>query len=343
MAAQERIVGGGFLLIGVVIVLVLVYFFTIGGADGKAAYDAILNDHFPAYEAAVKEGDYIAVKATAKRILETMDDGGAATIRTHVAADATAGEGPAKRLQDCIKADAFAKNADGQFGFRDGWYSDRSHRALNSLDRSLDKFKVLERVRDAATQANAALDLARRGVKDMEIPFPPLKGKIQDDAPVMDPNPIYVHDQELYRVFGLDSDVLKKALATKLDETGTRAWQARRKWNDDVVGSGLNELVTSIPEQADELTRLATDVALAVKALSEDPTATAAVKLLIDDAARRLGVGLTGEAKETYRANVAKFAKGTVVANVLRNEGKMLSGYLPTVRALGATLNVKFQ
>jgi hypothetical protein len=343
MAAQERIIGGGFLLIGVVIVLVLVYFFTFGGADGKAAYDAILQDHLPAYEAAVKEGDYIAIKATAKRIVETMEDGGAATVKKHVAADATAGEGPAKRLQDYIKADAFQKNADGKFGYKEGWYSDRSHRALNALDRSVDRFKVLERVRDAATRTNAAIDLARRGVKGMELPLPPLKGKMQDDAPVMDPNPVYAHDQELYRVFGLDAELLKKALATKLDETGTRAWQARKKWNDEVVGSDLHELVAGIPEQADELTRLATDVAQATKTLGEDASAKAATQLLLDELARKLGAGLSGEAKAAYRDNIGKFANGTALANALRNEGRTLSGYLPTVRALGAALNVKFQ
>ncbi len=73
MAAQERIIGGGFLVIGVAIVLVLLYFFTWGGTAPKETYDKILAEDFPAYESATNDRDYLAVKGAAQRILDAMD------------------------------------------------------------------------------------------------------------------------------------------------------------------------------------------------------------------------------------------------------------------------------
>lgn len=338
MAAQERIIGGGFLIIGVAIVLVLIYFFTFGGQDATQAYEEILTEHFPAYEAAAQEGDYIALKAAAQRVQDALDN----TVKKHIAAEATSGRGAVQRLHKLVTEDAFEKNTEGLFGYNGSWFTEQTHRALGNLERTLkDDLKVLARLRDTAQEARAAIEFAARGSKS-EIALP-AAAAVQDDAPIMDPNPLYVHDGELFRVFGVDPAKLKAALATEINETGTKAWVARKNWNEKIVGSGLGQRVSSVPEQLDALRKTSNEVNLAARILANDPKAEEAAAALLKAAAIALGKGVGGDQKATYRDNLDKFARGAAIANVLMSETRLMKAYLPTIRELGATLDTKFK
>jgi len=344
MAAQERIIGGGFLIIGVGIALILVYFFTVGGESGKEAYDEILTEVFPSWETARKEGDYIAMKNNAQRLLDTLK-GSRTTIETHVKADATSPGSVASRLKARLDAGTFEKNVEGLYGFRDGWYQEPTHRALTALSGVvLDKLKGLRRIREAAGQARDAVELARLGSKGAlkDLAYPPALA-MKDDAPIVDPNPVYEFDRELYRVFGLAAEPIEKALQSTLDETGTKAWLARRKWNKEVVGSGLRKSVDSIPEEADKLSLLSVDIGLHTRTLAKDDSAKQIAKSMLEDLARQIGAGLKGPRREAFNNNIAAFTDGDAIANVLRTESTALSSYLTTVRALAAVFDKKFQ
>ena len=69
MAAQERIIGGGFLIFGVAIVLILLYIFAWSGVGSQEAYEQIAGELFPAYLDSEKRGEYLEMKGHARDIL----------------------------------------------------------------------------------------------------------------------------------------------------------------------------------------------------------------------------------------------------------------------------------
>ena len=341
MAAQERIIGGGFLFIGVAIVLVLLYFFTWGGTSSKEAYETILDEIFPTYLAAEKEGDYLKVKDAAQAILDKMEEGGAATVRKHIAAEATSGRRASQRLGKLLKARTFEKNAEGRYGYKGGWYGERTHRALGQLAEAVDKrMRVLRSIRETAISARKALEDARVGSRK-PLPLPPAKGKAADDAPIVTPNPVYENDEELYRVFGLSAEVLQAALATA--DPGGRATSARLRWNGKIATSDLGKDIAAIPERADELHSIANQIDVNATTLAADASAADVLKDLLTRGVELLGAEMSAPHRTALRENAAAFARGSALVNVLRNEARMLAPYLSTVRALGGTFPNKFK
>ena len=340
MAAQERIIGGGFLIIGVAIVLVLLYFFTWGGTGSKEAYEQILDEVFPAYEAARKDHDYTAMKAEARKLIDAMEEGGAATVKSYISADATGNRGAASRLHKLLKAGAFARNAEGRFLFGGSWYESRAHRALTELAEAVDtRLKVLRGIRDWARDARAALDEARTGSgKPLAIPTP--KGKVQDDVPIVDPNPIYLHDKDLYAVFGVAANDVEAALSTA--DPGGRATSARLRWNQNIATGNLSAGVHDIPEQAQELTSIAAQIGASAKTLSALPEAADALSKLLARGARLIGSDLAEPHKAAFKENQAAFATGAALVKVLRREEELLRPYLATVRALAEAFKKTF-
>lgn len=339
MAARERIIGGGFLVIGVAIVLILLYFFTWGGTSGKEAYDRILGEIFPAYEAAVSEGDYLAVKNNATRLLDALDEGGSATVRSYIKADATS-KREAQRLSMLLESGTFEKNRADKYGFDGGWYSSATHRGLTQLSEAVtERLKTMRGIRETATKARAGLDEVRVGSK-LPLTLPPAKGIVKDDAPIVEPNPLYEHDQELFRVFGLEAKELEKALA--LPDPGGRSTSSRLRWNKSVAASSLGAEIGAIPERADSLNSIANQIDVGYRAAAKDPSAKAALGKLLERGARALGMDLEEPHRAAYNQSLAAFAKGNSLVNALRSEAKMLAPYLTTVRPLGKAFQKQF-
>ena len=109
-----------------------------GSRAPKEAYDKILDEIFPAYQAAEKKGDYLGIKEAAQQILDQMEGGGAATVRKHIEAEATSGRRASQRLGKLVKAETFAKNAEGLYDYKGGWYGARTHEALEELAEAVD-------------------------------------------------------------------------------------------------------------------------------------------------------------------------------------------------------------
>ena len=105
----------------------------------------------------------------------------------------------------------------------------------------------------------------------------------------------------------------------------------------------LGSDMASIPEHAKELRSIADQIELNSKALSDDASAAKSLSDLLRRGVTMLGAAMGEPHNETLRENVDAFAKGSALANVLRNEAKLLAPYLSTVRVLGAAFQKNFK
>ena len=101
--------------------------------------------------------------------------------------------------------------------------------------------------------------------------------------------------------------------------------------------------MASVPEHAKELGSIADQIQLSSKALSEDASAAKSLDDLLLRGVTILGASMGQPHKQTLQKNADAFAKGSALANVLRNEAKLLAQYLSTVRVLGAAFQKSFK
>jgi hypothetical protein len=340
MALKDRIIGGGFLVFGVAIVLILIFVLEWGGIGPKEAFDQIRDEIFPAYLAAEKEDDYLAMQKEAGRLVDVMDAGGAIGVRDYARGDAIPGRSDAKRLHQLLQQGAFRKNREGLFGFEDGWYRGSTHRGLRAVNEAVEeRLKTLRDLRTLARNARQALADARTGSGlPLELPAPV---EIEpEDVPVAEPNPVYQNDAEAFRVFGLAGADLEKALSTP--NPGGRATSARLRWNQTVVPGGLSRALDGVPELAASLGPLATEIKVNAAEVAEDETAEEALAELLQEAVILLGTGL----EEPYRGQLKEqrdvFATGGNIAKVLQYEARLLETYAVNLRGLAAAFAKPF-
>lgn len=338
MPAEQRIIGGGLLIVGVVVVIILIFLFSQGGMSAREAHDKLMDEILPAWLEAQADGDYVGVKRNAEKALAVLDDGGRNGIEKFLQGEP--GNKTAQRLLGIIREKGFEKNAEGLFEFEGDWFRDSSHRALVRLRDAVEGVKAMREAREIAVAARAAVELARTG-SGMAVPFAATKPVPKDDVSIVDPNPVYVHDVELYRVFGVKAADIDKALATAAPGAG-KALTARLRWNKEVAPSNLGERVASIPERAAALLRVSTDVLRSTRALADDKEAAKKLASYLDTAAGMVGGGLSGEPKTAFTENRDKFEDGAAIAAVLKRESEMLGAYRATVREFGATLSKTF-
>jgi hypothetical protein len=338
MPAEQRIIGGGLLIVGVAVVLILIFLFSQGGMSAREAHDKLMDEIFPAWLEAEEDGDYIGLKRDAEEALAVLDEGGRNGIIKFL--QGAPGNKTAQRLLGIIKDEGFEKNAKGLFEFEGDWYRDSSHRALVRLREAVEGVKALREVREIAVSARAAVELARAG-SGMAVPLAAAKPVPKDDVSIVDPNPVYVHDVELYRVFGVKGGDVEKALATP-DPGAGKARTARLRWNKDIAPSNVGERVASIPERAAALLRVSTDVLRSTRELADDKDAAKKLASYLDTAAGMVGAGLAGEPKTAFTENREKFQDGAAIAAVLKRESEMLGAYRATVREFGASLAKTF-
>jgi hypothetical protein len=338
MPAEQRIIGGGLLIVGVAVVLILIFLFSQGGMTPREAHDQLMDEIFPAWLEAEKDGDYIGLKRNAEAALDVLDEGGRNGIIKFL--QGAPGNKTAQRLLGIIRNDGFEKNAKGLFEFDGDWFKDSSHRALVRLREAVEGVKALREVREIAGAARAAVEMARTG-SGMAVPFAGAKPVPKDDVSIVDPNPVYVHDVDLYRVFGVKADDVEKALATP-DPGAGKARSARLRWNQEVAPSNVGARVASIPERAEALLRVSTDVLRSTRELADDADAAEKLAAYLDTAAGLVGAGLSGDPKAAFAENREKFQDGAAIAAVLKRESEMLGAYRATVRNFGASLSKTF-
>jgi len=341
MAAQERIIGGGFLLFGVVIVLILLYIFAWSGMGSQEAHELISAEVFPAYLKAEQDGEYLEVKAHAKRILELIDAGGTTGVRKLIDRDGVGSRPEGRKLKNLLDDGAFAKNAEGLYEFRNDWYGEATHRALTLLEDCVEsRMKGLRALRRVARDARHALDEARMGSK-LPIVLPAAKALPEDDVPIVRPNPVYESDTELFRIFGLKAESLAAAIA--VPNPGGKATSARLRWNKNIAPTNLGTSIESVPEQARALDGVANQIQSCAATLEGDSAAAEAYARLLKQGANMLGAGLEEPHKSTFRENAGKFETAGALVQVLRKEARMLEPYLGTVRTLGGSFARQFE
>jgi len=338
MAAEQRIIGGGLLMVGIVIVLVLIFLFTQGTKSAPEAYEEITTGHWPAYQRARDKHDYRGVQDAAEEILRVLDEADRVAVVKLIKADATT-DRETRKLEKLIDSDGLEKNVEGLFESGGAWYVEKSHRALRQLTAAVDGVKELKEIRTAARETRAALAEIRLG---SGLPLEPGAPRPvpRDD---IEKNPIYKSDAELYRVLGTDPAAVRKALQTNGD--GARARSARLRWNakgNDSPRAQLAAAVQGIPTTAENLTRTAIAIGHAAGNLAGDAEATRKGDALLAKAVVLLGSGLDTPHAAAFKANKAAFQSVAVLARVLQNEADMLKPYVTTAPGLGAALGNKF-
>jgi len=338
MAAEQRIIGGGLLMVGVVIVLILIFLFTQRTKSAPEAYEEITTKHWPAYTRARDKDDYQGVREASEEILRVLDEADRVAVVKLIDAEATT-DVEIRQLSKLIQAGGLEKNAEGLFELDGAWYVEKSHRALRQLTEAVEGVKGLREIRTAVREARAALAEVRLG---SGLPLEPGAARPvpRDD---IDQNPIYRNDAELYRVLGTDPATVQKALQT--NGAGARARSARLRWNargNDGLRTRLAAAVQGIPVKAETLTRTAIAIGHAAGNLAGDAEATRKGDALLAKAVVLVGSGLDAPHAAAFKANKAAFQSVAALARVLQNEADMLKPYVTTVPGLGAALGNKF-
>jgi hypothetical protein len=339
MPAEQRIIGGGLLIIGVAVVLILIFFFSQGELTAREAHDKLMDETFPAWLTAEEDRDYLKQKRASEEALSILKEGGKNGVIKILQAATT--DKKSQRLLKLIQDGGFEKNAEGMFEFDKGWYGETSHRALRKLRDAVEGVKLLREVRDIAHATDAALGLVRLG-SGMAVPAGAVKPVPKDDVPVMEPNPVYVHDVELYRAFGALAKDIQAALGSA-DPGAGKARSARLRWNKEIGASNLGERVASIPEKAQALLDASTEIMRSTRDLGDDAGAKDALDVYLEAAVGLVGAGLQGDQKAVFDENRDKFKKGAAIAAILKRESEMLAAYRPTIRDLGTSLSGRFQ
>lgn len=339
MPAEQRIIGGGLLMVGIVIVLVLIFLFTQGGMNAPDAHKEIVSKHWPAYMKARDQNGYLGMKQAAEEILRVLDDADRVAVVKLIKADATT-DREIRPLQRLLENGGLEKNVEGLFEFERDWYVEKSHRALRQLAEDVDGVKELKDIRTAAREARTAIAELRLG---SGLPLEPGAARpVPKDA--IENNPVYANDAELFRVLGIEGKAVLKALQTKGD--GAKARSARLRWNakgNDGARERLAKAVQAIPSQAESLTRTATTIGHAAGNLAGDPDATRKGDTLLGKAVVLLGSGLDAEHAAVFKERKEEFRSVGALAAVLKNEADMLKPYVTTAPGLGEALGNKFR
>jgi len=340
MAAQQRIVGGALLTVGIVVVLILIFLLRVKKADPEETRTELLTQVYPAYMEAERRGEYLEIRRQAQRALDLLEASERTPILKLLQASGVSGNAEANALYHLIADGVFQRNVDGMYALGQGWYDEDTHRPLAALMQAVEGVKLVPQLRQTAYKAGEMIERLRLG-SGLELPLPNATVP-QDDAPVLSPNPVYVNDAEAYRAFGLSPELAAKALAT--EGAGAPARSARLVWNNNAAREReiLAEQMRAVPEEADRLASTAVELQRNARKLAGNAAAADMLATLLTRAATLLGSDLKEPLRATYMENRDKFASGEALANALHAEAEMLKAYRATVRDLGATLAKDF-
>lgn len=327
MAVKERVVGGGYLVLGLGIVVVLLLVMTGGGMDAEEGRDELLRI-YEDYKEARRRSEYLEQKRLAAEAVDVIDSAGLLAIKRALEGSKSR-EREARQLLALIDAKVFEQNADGMYKFGNSWFAPDTVDTLRSIEAILEgSFRKYlhpdnqDSLRGVAASADAALANARKGAGAALAPAePPVYGG---------EDPVLTTDRERYRVFGLDYHLLGDALSAKKGNTS-----ARIRWNRDVAESKLGELIAKIPEWAQAMTKDGNDLERFNKRIRDDTAAQGAMKDLLRRAAAIAAPGLPVEQQAAY-------ADVDALANLLRSEVKLLQAYVDNLPALGQAFQKKF-
>jgi len=339
MAAEQRIIGGGLLFVGLLILVILLYFFGGGGLEPREAYAKLASEIWPAWKEAEQGHDYDRLRELGKQAYGIIEDAGRARMIKYVQAEAATDQ-DARRLKSLVEHDGFKKNGEGLYQLGDAWYPETTHAALSALTSAVDdKLKVLREIRRIAGETHKALDQARQASR-LPLELPEAHAGPAANGPVPADSPLFVHDRELFRVFGLDAEALEGALKTA--NQGGASRPPRLVWNRDVAGGTLAAELADLPTMPEKLVSLAAQIELQAERLHREGDAEEQLKTLLRRAATLLGDGLTGEQREAYFSDLKPYESTAAIGQVLRWEAGLLDSYQTTIRPLAPMFSLEF-
>jgi len=339
MAVQQRIIGGGLLLVGISIVLILIFLFSDRGVPADEAYDRLMTRIYPAYAEAAAKDDYLAMRRIAEEVHALAADTPMVAVKKLVMSSAAGGNREALALQKLLENDAFEKNLQGLYDLDGRWLDDRTHAALSRLQRALDEgLPALANLRKLAKSTSETLDKLRLG-SGLEVPLPDPGNATQ----VAGANPVLKSDALLFRVFALPVEDVKKALATEGE--GAKAKSARLVWNaadaTDTRARLAKELA-AVPAAAQAIERAAGSLGPAQEAVRSREDARPAAEDLMRRATANLLAGLDDATKQAFEAEAGRLATAREIADLLLKESRMLKEWAPLAPALGTALEAGF-
>jgi len=326
MAIQQRIIGGGLLLVGISVVLILIFLFSDRRMDPSEAYGKLKNDIYPAYLKADDAGDYVKLQALAKDAEALQKKTAMAAVLQEMRADAAKGDRDAKGLLKLLEPqDAFARNIDSQFELDGGWYDSRSHAILRLLKKSLDEAAPgLIDARRTAKALAATLEQLRLG-SGLEIPLP--------DADASAKHPVAAADAQAFRAFALSPAQVKKALATK--GAGAKANSARLVWNQKEATDDrarLADQLARLPKIADSIDRAAVALGKVKDDLKGREDATRQAQQYLKMASDQLQAAVDAPQKPESALSIPE------VIDALKQEARTLKACAGNGADLGAAL-----
>ncbi len=328
MAAEHRIIGGGLLIVGVLVVVALLLLFNRPGMAPEEAADEILKKVQPKFQAAEQAGEYLVMRNEAKRALELLDAAGPNLVLKVVQTLAT-GDPKAAVVQRLLEAGAYAKAADDLFAFDDRWYAPAPHRALTLVKQAAEgsALRNLRTIRETARDLAKALDDARKGSgQAIEPPSASAPSGRGLPGPILE---LLAADAELYRSFALPVRALKAALGAA--DPGGEATSARGRWNRDLAASGLPRGLRELDVLVRSLRDGSNALVQAKKALGEHPEARAAAALYLKRAGDSVASGLAADAR-------AALHDADALARFLAAEADLLQPTLVNAKEFGEFL-----
>ncbi len=327
MAAEQRIIGGGLLFVGIAVVLILVFTFWSSGIKPDEAYSQIKDGPWPAFLEAERDSEYLVMKRKAGEIVDLLDEAGRKTVLKIVAGDvATSSDAGLRRLKEMTDRADLKKIAGGQYPLGSAWFDAGTHRELSDLEAAVEDLRQISTARRIARKARDAVLLAGVGSS----------GKVDLGSVAVPPrdaeNPLYAHDAELFRVLGTNTDNLAAALGTPSRPAG-KARTARLRWNNTVAPSTLAQDLEDLPKWIARLKAHGETVRHAALALADVPEAKDFVQSQLGKAYRLLGAGLDETHAKAYAEAKDRFADAAMIAAALDTEAGMLEPYrVPLVR-----------
>jgi len=331
MAVQQRIIGGGLLLAGIAVVLILIFLFTNRGKPWDEAYAELKSEIYPRYVKAEEAGEYLEVQRIAGEAIQLQKSTAMAAVEQAMRADAAKGDREAQALVKLLDSKAFERNVQGAFALDDGWYDSRSHFALRQLKRYLGEgVPALVDVRRDAKALSEEVEKLRLG-SGMELPLAP-----PDPVPA---NPVAAADALLFLSFGLRPPDVAKALSVK--GASSKAKSARLVWNQPdgtAARARLQEALAKLPALADTIERAAVALGKAERDLQDREEARRPASELVRIATGQIAAVLEGPARQAFEQNPGISA----IADVLKQDAKLLKGYSSNAPALGKALSGAF-
>lgn len=335
MPAEQRIIGGGLLIVGVAIVLVLLYAFKAPRTTPDEAREKLLKEIWPAMNAAEEKGDYGRMREVAREASDLLRTAGSTALLNAIQGAATT-DREALRLRKAIEEKRFEKNSEDLFEHEGGWYPSETHRILARLRDGIEKkLPQLRRFRETAASLEESLADAREGsglpLAASELRWPAAGGGA---------NPVRESDEAALRPFSVDAKELERALVTK--DSGGRATSARLRWNQRAQVGTVATALASMTADLEALWSAIHAVESDFRSAAADARAAPALPALRRKLADAAAAGIAPDKRAAFEKERSAMEEPDRAIQAMRAAVEALRPTLVNVRELAPLLKKPF-